>query len=590
MDMEKQMGEEQQTQEQEIRLPVSKWLNFISNLYILLIGGLLPLYHVNGFSMIGDRKYRLFFIVSIIMVPLMLVLYLIKWSAAHVTGEDELLRADNLLSEDERLRADNPLSGDEFGKIKDHNWNLLDIFALVYGISALISFGCSSYKETALRGYEDWHMGLVSQLLFVGIYFTISRCWKINRWIVRYLLLISGVIFTLGILNRFAIDPLHMYDGLEYWNKTHLLATLGNINWYCGYACVFIPIGLWMYIEFDGKRYGKQYGKSISCISYILITCFVIVSFGTMVTQGSESGIATLLVVMSVLLGFAIEDRRKVKRFLELNLILGITTWILGRLYLLCDKEQMYFAVDLQIEKLLLNPYLKYYIVIILFSYLALCLIPIDKIDIKALKMKKVKYIYFITLAIVYAISGIVIISHMNPDWGSGRGLLWTVSWNAYKEMPLVNQLFGVGADCYAPYMGAHSADALSGFLAEWWGDAVVACAHNEWLNTLINLGAVGLVTYLGLFIAAGYLFYQTVHNTQTGHNTRITHNMQVFKSVPKLEKMTEKEKLIFLGACILCIVSYCVNSSVSFQQVLSTPMIFLLIGMGESVRKELIK
>lgn len=148
-------------------------------------------------------------------------------------------------------------------------------------------------------------------------------------------------------------------------------------------------------------------------------------------------------------------------------------------------------------------------------------------------------------------------IFQFNKDWGSGRGLLWYVVGKAYIEMPLIKQLFGVGADCFAPYLYAHYAYLLEGFLAEWWGNAIVANAHNEWLNVLINSGILGMVTYMGAFITAIYRWIRSRKNVQV------------------------------LIALAICVMSYMVNNAVSFQQVVSTPIVFILLGMGENLLRK---
>ncbi len=79
---------------------------------------------------------------------------------------------------------------------------------------------------------------------------------------------------------------------------------------------------------------------------------------------------------------------------------------------------------------------------------------------------------------------------------------------------------------------------------------AVFANAHNQWLNHLVNMGLLGLCGAVGLLITSvrryrGYL------------------------------------------PCVLALALYGANSLVSFQQVLSTPLFFLILGIAESRIKE---
>ena len=88
-------------------------------------------------------------------------------------------------------------------------------------------------------------------------------------------------------------------------------------------------------------------------------------------------------------------------------------------------------------------------------------------------------------------------------EWGSGRDWLWRVTMQGYLDMPLKNKLFGAGPDCFAPYMYARYSGQMDTILSGWWGDAVIANAHNELLNRLICTGAVGCLAFVWLIGSA---------------------------------------------------------------------------------------
>lgn len=494
--------------------------------YMLVILGILPLYHRNGFYMIGDMKYRFFLYASVIFLPVMLVLLLIMVMIQH------------------------------------QKWKLspVDICALGYAIVICLSYAVSEYKGIALAGYMDWHMGLVTQLLFVAIYAAVSRGWKWDERVVWYMCGIAGFIFLLGLLNRYAIDPLGMYGGLEYWNKTHLLATIGNINWYCGYFCVVFPIGFYYYWNGREKRF---FG--------IIWLLFVIVAFGTIVTQGSESGLVAFAIIMFLYFLLSFESNRKMLRFLEANVVFGITCLLLKVFYYLL-QERAYFGVDLPAIKIITSSVWVYYTIAVIVVY-AVFRYAVKVKNIQIEKHKRIRSICVIVsvLAANLLIAAMLIhvknkeifpvidklsFLNLNDMWGSGRGLLWPLTWKAFYEMPFVNQLFGVGPDCFAPYMYTYYGSSLQGFLQGWWGDAVVANAHNEWLNTLINTGVLGLSTYMGIMVTGVVGF---------------------------LKKQQELPILLAFG---MSIIMYMINNTASFQQVVSTPILFMVIGMGENIRR----
>lgn len=532
--------------EQTITIPLTKIIYVITTIYILLITVILPLYHRDGFCFIGDRKYRLFFISSMILIPVILLLLFVK----HLALKEKIILS------------------------------VTDICAFGYACVVIVSCMMSSYREIAIWGYEDWHMGTITQLLFVGIYFIVSRGWKWHSGIVKTVCAVSGAIFLLGIMNRFAIDPLHMFEGLEYWNKTHLLATIGNINWYSAYACTIFPMGVYFFWSQPVKAKRRE--------RHILTFVYCSVAFATLMTQGSESGLFTLLAVFAAFSYFSLESKDKRYRFLLMNVILGVTACLLGIFYRLCDKEQIYFAADLAIDKILLQPIWWVYtgiMIVLLMGYYLMNHKAEDtcKSGEKAAgisdagrirQTEKYQRIWVYCMIGIFMIIGITVFLHkineqifpilnqisvlnMNKDWGSGRGLLWSVVCKAYIEMPWIKKIFGAGADCFAPYLYTHYAQSLDGFLAEWWGNAIVANAHNEWLNVLINNGLLGMLTYAGIFTTA---IYRWIRNRR------------------------QAEVLIGLS---ICVIGYMIHNTVSFQQVVSTPVIFVILGMGEGLLRK---
>lgn len=83
-------------------------------------------------------------------------------------------------------------------------------------------------------------------------------------------------------------------------------------------------------------------------------------------------------------------------------------------------------------------------------------------------------------------------------------------------------------------------------------GNSRLENAHNELLTMLVNTGVCGALSYAAVFLAAMYCQFRA--GRQKG--------------------------LLLIPA--VCIFSYCIHNMVSFQQVVSTPVVFMLIGFGE--------
>ena len=564
-------------EEQVITIPLSRMREWLVRIYLFFLAVILPFFHMDGFVMIGDRKYRLFFMVSVIVLPICWLLKVIEWIGKKL---EKSLDAESRTTTDETYwsRKDKK---EIFSKSawKYINWKKIAMMAMaLYALFSAMSTFFSIDRQTAIWGYTDWHMGLISQLLFVLIFFTFAFLWKPSVLDLMMLMVSSAGICLLGILNRFAIDPLRMYQGLEYWNKTHLLATIGNINWYCGFVCVTFPIGMWMYLDRDTiesqSRTTEEQAHTIKgVLIHMALICVQIVTFGTLITQGSTSGLITLGVVTLFFFGCCINRPGGIRRFGELLVLWGITGLAIRLWYFFSDKEQIYFATDLGIEQILESP------LILLMTLLGLGILAVRYIPVKRSEnlsaqitqgksrgdrrtgLRQIQKIYFVLLGIVIAVGTVAIWNWMPDSWGSGRGYLWRLVVRAFGDMPFYRRLIGVGPDCFAPYMYSHYGAELEGFLAEWWGNALVANAHNEWLNTLINMGLLGLVPYVTTILG-------TI----------------IFLIVKIKEQKSDEKKVIRNNWCryalLGCIIAYCVNNTASFQQVMSTPYLFMMLGM----------
>lgn len=136
---------------------------------------------------------------------------------------------------------------------------------------------------------------------------------------------------------------------------------------------------------------------------------------------------------------------------------------------------------------------------------------------------------------------------NFNREWGNKRGFTWSFSAKMFAEYPFKEKLIGIGPDAYSSYSYLHYADEVSSMF----GDNVLTNAHNEWFNIMLNEGILGLISYAGIFISAAYLFIKN------------------------------RKQEILLPAVAVCIFSYMFHNMFCYQQVMCTPIIFVLIGIG---------
>lgn len=497
--------------------------------YCLLLFVLLPLYMKHGFIRIGDVKYQLFRNATTLFFVLLSVL-LILW---YINGGGRK-KSDRFISQ-------------------------TDILMLVYMAVTLISFWFGREHHTALWGFPGWYMGLLSQLMFVWIYFVLSRwCGSVEsvRKAMLSCFICAVTVMVLAVMNRYTLDPLGTMREMEQgtWEAEHLLSTIGNQNWYCGYVSAAAPI-CYYFGCFGGRN------KRIAGLAGCMLT------FLTILTQGSESGYLILLAMMAVLFVDAWDSRKRLLRFALAALccpaaaLLGVQGIRIRGLTLVEDGS---------IRNVL---FWKGWIVLFLLLG-GICLILYlrekqgKKDYLKSGRIRKavltisgiliaMGFILFVLCQVsdvVWAVFGERSLLRIMDDWGNDRGALWRMSWECFMQSPWYRKLFGSGPDCF--YYAVYSVFAVNDVIhpVGQWGTAVYANAHNEWLNMLINQGILGMTGYAGIF---GVSFI-------------------------RLWKSRRQTKEAYWG--ILAIAGYCVHGMVSFQQVTSTPLVFAILGISEAI------
>lgn len=498
-------------------------------IYCLLLFVFLPLYMENGFAMIGDVKYRFFRNITIMFCILLSVLQFL-WYAGGGKGE--------------RVRS----------------VSRTDLFLLGYLAAAMLSFCFSMERGTALRGFSGWYMGLFSQLMFAWIYFVLSR-WYVN---VDKLLLFCffGVltVMALAVLNRYGFDPLGVFRGFgqDTWEAVHLVSTIGNPNWYCGY--VSVAASACFYFSYTGGKHTGALG---------LAGCLL--TFLTLLTQGSEGGYLIPLAMLAVLFVDAVGSRKRLLRFCLMALscpaaaLLGVQGIRLRGLTL---------AEDGSLQGLLFWKGWAVLFILLGAASLVLCFRERmkRKDHLKSGKARKTVLVIYGILAVlglilfflcqvsdaVWEALGERGLLRLTDNWGNDRGALWRMSWEYFARSPWYRKVFGAGPDCF--YHAVYSVFAVNDVIhpVGQWEAAVYANAHNEWLNMLVNQGILGLVGYAGIF-GAGFV---------------------------RLWRNRERRKEAWWG--LLAIAGYCVHGLVSFQQTVSTPLIFAILGITEAALRRI--
>ena len=511
---------------EKMRMVIMEIGNSILTAYFLVMMVVYPLYVNGGYLEIGDAKYFFFRNVSLLSMGIML-LVVVCFVLLH--GETWSVVA-------------------HYRKLSVTDW-----FVYGYLVAVLLSYLFTAFRQEALWGAEGWHMGLVSQLLFIAFYFLFSRYFRWERKMLYAMLFSSGLVFLLGILNRYSVYPISMIG-----QTPSFISTLGNINWFCGYWAVICPFGILLY--WNSKERLQRAAAGI----------YVVVAFLIGVVQGSSSAYLALAGLFLLLFGLSFRENLYIKRFLELCILFAASCQI-GMLLRHLPGFEINYENELGVILTDTNAVIYIGVVIAVIYVFFINLENKKNYQISEHKeIGRAAFIvvpvvlvgYFVLLAVntclpngIFGLSGVPLFT-FNDSWASARGATWKSGLAAFGYMSPLHKLIGVGPDCFAEYV--YSVPALGQEVYARFGNARLTNAHNVWLTVLINQGILGCVCYAGIFLSA----------------------------VLRFLKKAKSEPDLYL--CAAAVLVYMVHNMFSFQQILNTPFVFIILGIGEGLcRKE---
>lgn len=500
-------------------------LNFCMTLYWVGMFGIYPLFYNDRYFDMGEAKYQFVKYFSMVVMGIALLLVIV-W----------------LVMKERR----------KYGR---RDFSLTDIFVSAYAVVTILSYLATPYKDVAFWGYSGWYMGLASQILFILIYYLISRFLSWNQFLLLPMLVSSALVFLFAVLQRFGIDILGMYEGVSESQIILFLSTLGQATWFSSYLCLMFPVGLFLYWHVEKAAYRAVMAVYV-CLGYL-----------TIVTQNSDSAFFALGAILLVLFSCSFRENQKMQRFLEL-LVLGAGSFlVIGFLQKILPDR----AVPLEPLSLFFSQSraTAAFFAAAVMALIVFCLWNQKNIRVERLKWLRTVVFWMVgtgailTLVLIWmtttgrlpeSLRGLEQVNYLNfnSDWGNGRGFSWQISWRIYWEYPWLQKLIGCGPDSFAAWAYEYYRPEL----VARWGDNVLTNAHNEWLTSLLFFGLTGLLAYAGIFIS------------------------QFAESV---KKVAQKPEMI---AVAMCIAAYCAHNLFCYQQIICTPIMFMILGVGQSFLK----
>lgn len=439
--------------------------------------------------------------------------------------------------------------------------SLTDKFACIYIIALWFSYYYSDYKHIAILGRSGWMLGFWQLLVMAGSYFAVSRLFspRLCKCVAGALLASSFCIFLLGILNRYGFNPLGMES-----SGSGFISTIGNINWYCGYAAVCFPLGAGLFLLWE--RADEPKGRDL--LLRIGLGIYTAVGFVTTVTQGSDSGFLMLAGLLLVGGCLAVQKKEWVGRYLKLLLLCTCMTIFLSLIQQWFPEQNTYPSASYLFLTETPFPYFVLGVLILfcVFWY---------RYGKSESALRLVKRLWWGGMALLgmglICTVALIVVNTLHPGsigelsryalftfdqkWGSSRGGTWVIGLRVWLSQNSLHKLVGVGPDCMSAFL--YSGDdqaALELAYAQFGEYSRLTNAHNEWITVLVNLGVFGLIGFGGIIISAIVRFFKS----------RGVH--------------------VLCAACGIAVFCYTLHNIFSFWQVMNITYIFIVMGIGEGI------
>lgn len=519
-------------------------------LYLGIMLGIFPLLYRYQYQSMGAYKYQIFLKIT--------SFFILGWIFLLVVQE---MFCKSQIKPNKKLK-----------------WTNIEKAVGIYLACNVISAVLSHYKKQAFYGSEGWYMGLYTLILLTGSFYILSlrtvnsdrravfpfnKRDGVERFGLCCILISSFLVFLLGVLHRFNLDPLQIYGDIPTKYKTEFLSTMGQASWYSSFLCVSWPIGLYFFYQERKRRFRILYGT------------YTVVGAMSLVSQNTDTAFLSLGAILIFLFYMCQKDRNGIIRFLECVLLIAVSFMGIGIL------QRIFVERMIPIEDLSLYLSQGKVTVVLFFITLFLYLLfkNVDRIKLNFLNKKVIQFerllcnrkFFYIVISVVVLILVMMVVFivlnstgflwnyfgyekkngyfYYNDKWGNLRGFSWSMTIDYFKSLPLLQKMFGVGPDCFSAYY--QDIPEINESVSNFFSGLLLTNAHNEYLTKLINTGVIGLISYLSVFVIIMWEFLKG-----------------------RMEQQV-------LGVFVLVAISYFVHNIFCYEQVCSTPIFFILLAFG---------
>lgn len=383
-------------------------------------------------------------------------------------------------------------------RLKAADWAMLAFVS-----AAILSTIQSDYTEAALWGGEGRFSGLILIAAYGFTYFAISRNLKLRQWYLDLFLGAGMLACLMGILQYFKMDPLGFKRQMDPVQYPMFTSTIGNINTYTSYIAMVVGMSAVLFYLERGR---------VRKIWYLFS---FIISLFALITGISDNAYLALLALLAIFPFYGFKTVKGVRDYCLMLAVLCSEFWLINWIIRTWPGSTLEISGLFQVISGL--PGLAYIAAGLWILYAGLYLAPHRLLPERFPQGKRNGRRWIWALVLGAALLGAAVALYdvnvlgngerygslaaylrINDDWGTHRWYNWRIGMESFRQFPLIHKLFGSGPDTY----GIITINGYYDEMVNRYGE-IFDNAHNEYLQYLVTMGAVGLAAYVSLLVLA---------------------------------------------------------------------------------------
>ena len=505
----------------------SRYLTTVVDIFvILLLTGQLLVYE-NYYYNILEVKYFYFWVCTVGMLALVAlygVVCLVRrtkkaesGSAKVKPGKAKPEEKSGKVKSEEKSGKGNPEEkrgiADVFRRMSlSGMFSATDVMALCFLAVVTVSMLISPYRYEAMWGNEGRYTGAFMLMLCVGIYFCVSRFYKVKGWHIQ-LFLVAGMLMCLfGITDYFDMDLLHFKANIRPVQRQMFTSFIGNINTYT--ACVALVMGM----------AGVLFASCTDVLENIWYGFCVTVAFVAIIMGQSDNSYLSLAAFFGLMPLYLFRSFKGFRKYIVL-LALFVTSlvgvgWTQTAYEGVVVRLGGLFGIVMRFSRLGWAAAGLWVLAAVLYG---------AELGVKLWKKKGGNrtakpsgqrpawaarawwlLIGAAAAVIVFMIYDATFAGHADrygalgpyvtfgDNWGTHRGYIWRIAVEDYMKFPPLQKIFGYGPDTFGIVTLYNNMPEMIDLYIERF-DSV----HNEFLQLFVTIGPLGLLSYLGIHLTA---------------------------------------------------------------------------------------